>query len=74
MPFEFISPSPSRTRQKSNAGEPRTDTDEVVLFGPTEATTRHEPAPDGIDLFEPAEIAGKPAEIPEQAGLFGPVE
>jgi hypothetical protein len=74
MPFEFIPPSPSRTRQKSTAGEPRTDADEVVLFGPTEATTRHEPAPEGIKLFEPAEIAGKPAEIPEQTGLFGPME
>ena len=74
MPFEFIPPSPSRTRQKSTAGEPRADAEEVVLFGPTEATTRHEPAPEGNELFEPEEIAGKPAEIPEETGLFGPVE
>ena len=74
MPFEFISPSPGRKRKKSTAGQPRTDADEVVLFGPTEATTRHEPTPEGIELFEPAEIAGKPAEIPEETGLYGPVE
>jgi len=74
MPFEFISPSPGRTRQKSTAGEPRNHTEEVVLFGPTEATTRHEPAPEEIELFKPVEIAGNPEEIAEETGLFGPVE
>ena len=73
MPFEFIPPSP-RSQQKSTDGEPRAHAEEVVLFGPTEATTRHDPAPEGIELFEPEEIAGKTAETPEESGLFGPME
>ncbi len=74
LPFDFVPPSPGRTRPKKTGGETTTVTGEIELFGPTETTGGDAPTPEGIELFEPAEIAGKPAEIPGETGLFGPME
>jgi LysM repeat protein len=53
--------------------KPKTRPPEVELFAPEEPKSQPIVVSE-MELFEPEEIAGKPAEIPEETGLFGPLE
>ncbi len=74
LPTEFI-PAPSGPLQPKNKEERSVEAGTGIdLFGPVEAAVRQEPDPEEMELYEPEEIAEASAGVPEETGLFGPME
>ncbi len=76
LPIDFVLPSPGPAEPKNTEPAAAGATSGLHLFGPVDEDAEQAPASDGIELFDPQEIAEASAEDedPEEPGLFGPME